>query len=116
MTTASKNKTALKRRLRVKKSLNCEKIPHKAVVYRSLTHNSVQLVDMRTGKTVASASDITLKKGGTKSEKAKKVGLELAKKARELNITTLVFDRSSYKYHGRVKAIAEGLREGGLQF
>lgn len=111
----NKTKTTLKRRLRTKKSLNTKNIPHKAVVYRSLAHNAVQLVDTRTGKTVASASDITMKKGGTKSERAKKIGMELAKKALELKISAIVFDRSSYKYHGRVKAIAEGLREGGLQ-
>lgn len=107
---------SLKRRLRVKKSLTMKKTPYKAVIQRSLVHNYIQLVDTATGKTVASASDITMKKNGTKSERAKKVGLELAKKALELKISLIVFDRSSYKYHGRVKAMAEGMREGGLTF
>lgn len=85
------------------------------VIYRSNTAMYAQLVDDMTGKTLAAASDMKAKKG-TKSEKAKEVGTDLAKKAVEAKITTCVFDRNGLKYHGRVKAVADGAREGGLKF
>ena len=67
-------------------------------------------------KVLLSSSDVKAKKSGTKTENAKKVGTEVAKLAKEKGISTCVFDRSGYKYHGRVKALADGAREGGLQF
>jgi len=85
------------------------------VVFRSLTNNYAQVVDDTTGKILASCSDMKAKTG-TKVEKAKVVGAEIAKKAQELKITEVVFDRNGYKYHGRVKALADGAREGGLKF
>ncbi len=84
-------------------------------VYRSLTSVYAQLIDDENGKVLAGTSDLKTKKG-TKSESAKTVGMELAKKAAELKITTCVFDRNGYLYHGRVKQLAEGAREGGLKF
>lgn len=84
-------------------------------VYRSLTSVYAQLIDDETGKVLVGTSDLKAKKG-TKSESAKNVGMELAKKAIELKITTCVFDRNGYLYHGRVKQLAEGAREGGLKF
>ena len=66
--------------------------------------------------TIVSLSDKSLKTKGTKSEKAKALGLLLAEKAKEKKVTKIVFDRGSYKYHGRVKQVAEGLREGGMEF
>jgi len=85
------------------------------VVYRSNTAMYAQLIDDTIGKTLASSSSMK-EKQGTKAEKATKVGIELAKKAKEVKITTCVFDRNGLKYHGRVKAVAEGAREGGLKF
>lgn len=85
------------------------------VVYRSNVSTYAQLIDDKTGKTLISVSDIKAK-SGTKIEKAKNVGVEIAKKALEAKITTCVFDRNGFKYHGRVKALAEGAREGGLDF
>jgi large subunit ribosomal protein L18 len=85
------------------------------VVFKSLTNNYAQLIDNKSKKTIIGVSDLKLKKG-TKTEKAKQVGIEMAKKALEKNITTCVFDRHGYRYHGRIKAIAEGAREGGLKF
>jgi len=85
------------------------------VVFRSLKFNYAQLIDDVKKITIASISDAE-SKDGTKTEKAKTVGIELAKKAKDLKIEACVFDRNGYKYHGRVKAIAEGAREGGLQF
>jgi large subunit ribosomal protein L18 len=86
------------------------------VVFRSLKFNYAQIVDDQTHKVLVSSSDQKLKTKGTKTEKAKQVGLDLAKKALEKNISEIVFDRSCYKYHGRVKALADGAREGGLKF
>ena len=85
------------------------------VAFRSLNKNYLQLIDDTTGKVLLSASDMKIKEG-KKADRAKKVGAELAKKAAEKGITTCVFDRNGYKYHGRVKAMADGAREGGLKF
>ncbi len=91
-------------------------------VFRSNKHIYGQLID-ETGKTVVSLSDFQPKADPpqvesdlVKTEKAKRVGFALAKKALELKIETVVFDRSKFRYHGRVKALAEGAREGGLKF
>lgn len=87
------------------------------VVFRSLKKNYAQLVDDASGKVLAAASDsVVAAKSGTKSQRAKAVGAELAKKALEKGISACVFDRNGYKYHGRVKALADGAREGGLKF
>jgi len=86
-------------------------------VYRSLKHINVQLIDDTKGITLASAKDTELKDAkGNKSERAFEVGKLIAQKAKDKNITKCVFDRSSYKYHGRVKSLAEGAREAGLNF
>ena len=88
-------------------------------VFRSNTDIYVQLIDDDNGQTLASASskdkDIAAQKT-TKVEKAKLVGAAIARKATELGITTCVFDRGGNLYHGRVKSVADGAREGGLQF
>jgi large subunit ribosomal protein L18 len=88
-------------------------------VFRSNTDIYAQVIDDVSGKTIAAASskdkDIVAQKG-TKSEKSKLVGAALARKATELGITAVVFDRGGYLYHGRVKSVADGAREGGLQF
>lgn len=85
------------------------------VVFRSLTNNYAQLIDDQKHQTIASASDLKIKKG-SKMERAKQVGVELAKIAMEKNIKACVFDRNGYRYHGRIKALADGAREGGLKF
>ena len=87
-------------------------------VFRSTNHIYAQLIDDVQGVTLAAAS--TLDKGiagyGGNKEAAKKVGLLIAKKAADKGITEVVFDRGGYIYHGRVKELAEGAREGGLKF
>ncbi len=86
-------------------------------VFRSLNHISAQLIDDVVGKTLAAASDKELgKKEGSKVDAAKNVGIAIAKKAKDAGISEVVFDRSGYAYHGRIKALAEGAREGGLNF
>jgi large subunit ribosomal protein L18 len=88
------------------------------VVFRSNRGITAQLVDDGTGKTLASASWIALKKSfkGDKSEQATEVGKLLAATAKKAGIDACVFDRAGYLYHGRVKALADGAREGGLNF
>ena len=87
-------------------------------VFRSNLGISAQLIDDSAGKTVAAASWLQLKKSfqGTKTEQAAEVGKALAANAKKAGIEACVFDRSGYLYHGRVKALADGAREGGLEF
>lgn len=85
-------------------------------VFRSNKSIYCQLVDDLGGKTLASASSNEVDGEGNKSDVAKKVGQLLAEKAKNLSLETIVFDRNGYLYHGRVKALADGAREGGLKF
>ena len=104
-----------RRKARIRSKIQGTAKRPRLVVSRSLAHIYAQLVDDDSGKVLAQASDIKETKG-TKSEKAKKTGSALAKKAIEQKIKEVVFDRNGYKYHGRTKAVAEGAREGGLKF
>lgn len=87
-------------------------------VFRSNKEIYVQLIDDTTGNTILAAStrDKDFSRTGNKVEQSKNIGSTVAKKAAEKGITEVVFDRSGYLYHGRVKALAEGAREGGLKF
>jgi len=111
----------LERRMRAKRGIR-KKISGTAsrprlTVFRSNQHIYAQLIDDLTGHTLVSASsqvpDIS---GGSNVTQGKAVGTLLATKAIEAGITNIVFDRNGYRYHGRVQALAEGAREGGLQF
>ena len=88
------------------------------VVFRSNTGIEAQLVDDGEGKTLAGASWLHLKKSfkGNKTQQAAEVGKLLAERAKQAELETVVFDRGGYLYHGRVKALAEAAREGGLKF
>lgn len=111
----SKQKIQRQRRVRGKISGTVE--TPRLSVFRSNNHMYVQLIDDASKKTLLGMSDRQLTKPeGTKSSIAKLLGMEIAKKAGEKKITKVMFDRGSYRYHGRVKAVAEGAREGGLQF
>lgn len=83
-------------------------------VFRSLQHIYAQVIDDQAQTTLVSCSSLELELKGDKKEKAHAVGIELAKRALGKKIEAAVFDRGSFLYHGRVKALAEGLREGGL--
>lgn len=85
-------------------------------VFRSNSHIYGQLIDDISGKTLISSSSKEIKVQSKKTDLAKEAGKLLAKKALEKQIKNVVFDRGGYAYHGRVKALAEGAREGGLQF
>lgn len=113
-----RNKNRIKRHYRVRNKISGTAECPRLNVFRSNTNIYAQIIDDTSGKTLCSAS--TLEKGFEgfcgNVEAAKKVGLALAEKAKAAGITTVVFDRSGYVYHGRVAAIAEGAREGGLNF
>ena len=88
-------------------------------VYRSLNHIYAQVIDDTANKTLAAASTLSpeLKDGkGKKKDQAKEVGKLIAKKCQEKKIEAVVFDRNGFMYHGRIAAVAEGAREGGLKF
>jgi large subunit ribosomal protein L18 len=106
-------------RYRIRKKVNGTAAAPRLSVFRSNADIYAQLIDDASGVTIAGASsrqkDIAAQKA-PKVEKSKMVGESIAKKAIELGISKVVFDRSGYIYHGRVKAVAEGAREGGLQF
>jgi len=105
-------KTKLKRKIRAKINGTAER--PRVSVFRSNRSVSVQFIDDVLQKTILSASDKTIKDAKTKMEKALKLGVILGQKACEKGIKRAVFDRSGYKYHGRIKNIAEGIRQGGL--
>ncbi len=90
-----------------------DKMPRLSV-FRSLNHIYAQLINDKDGRTILFASDSLIKKGD-KKEKALQVGKDIAKKALEKGIKEAIFDRGGYKYHGRVKALAEGARQEGLK-
>ena len=115
MNTSKKLSNRTKRHSRIRAKVTGTTARPRLVVFRSLNFHHAQLIDDVKGVTVASASDLKAKKG-TKLERAKAVGAELAKAAKAKGVEACVFDRNGYKFHGRVKALADGAREGGLKF
>jgi large subunit ribosomal protein L18 len=117
----SKEQARVKRHQRIRKRLQGTGEKPRLSVYKSLNHIYAQLIDDAAGKTILSASTLEkeirtdLKHGGN-LEAAKKVGASLAQKALGKKITTVVFDRAGYQYHGCVKALADAAREKGLKF
>ncbi len=109
------NKARLKRHKRVRGKISGTPACPRLCVFRSNTNIYAQIIDDTEGKTLASASSLGLE-GGSNKEAAKQVGLLIAQKAKEAGIVDVVFDRGGYVYHGRVQALAEGAREGGLNF
>ena len=117
MATLTKPQARARRHRRVRGKIFGTAERPRLVVYRSNKGISAQLVDDLSGKTVTGASWIGLAGfKGTKTEQAAEVGKQLAAAAKKAGIETVVFDRGGYLYHGRVKALAEGAREGGLSF
>src|SRR3984885_10428555 len=119
MTMNSKVSARQKIRYRIRKKISGSAAKPRLSVYRSNRDIYVQLIDDEQGVTLASASS---RQADISAQKTNKVGLSklvgeaIARKSGELGITEVVFDRSGYIYHGRVKAVAEGAREGGLKF
>ncbi len=112
------NKARLKRHLRVRAKVSGTSDRPRLNVYRSAKHIYAQLIDDVKGVTIVSASTLekSFEGSGGNKEAAHKVGLSIAQKAKDAGITQVVFDRGGYLYHGRVKELAEGAREGGLNF
>ena len=118
---ASKNVARKKRHRRVRKKVSGTTEKPRFNVFRSLKHIYVQVIDDNTGATIASAStaDKELKSGvktGSNIEAARTVGAAIAKRAAGKGVKKVIFDRGGYIYHGRVKALADAAREGGLEF
>jgi large subunit ribosomal protein L18 len=113
--TPSKTDLRLARRRRIRAKVQGTKDRPRLSVYRSLKRLVVQLIDDQTGRTIVSASTPEVK-SKLNVDGAKKLGALVAKKAKEAKISSIVFDRGGYKYHGRIKALADAAREGGLQF
>lgn len=109
--TDRRNRRKLKIRNRVVGSMERPRLS----VYRTNQHIYAQLVDDLNSQTILATSDVKLEKG-TKSEKAKLVGEKLAKLAQTKKISKVVFDRNGFKFHGRIKELAQGAKEGGLIF
>jgi len=103
-----------RRHFRVRKKVNGTSERPRLVIYRSLKHIYAQLVDDVSMRTLMTVTDQGFE--GKKTEKSAEVGKRLAQKAKDAGVTKVVFDRGGYKYHGRVKAVADGAREGGLEF
>lgn len=118
VTKPDSNKSRLKRHLRVRAKISGTPECPRLCVFRSASHIYAQIIDDVNGKTLVSAS--TMDKGfegfGGNKAAAHKVGSMVAKKAIDKGITTVVFDRGGYVYHGRIQELADGAREGGLKF
>jgi len=106
-----------RRQTRVRAKLHGTAQRPRVTVHRSNMHISLQIINDDLGKTLCSATELELGKGklGTKTERAQKAAKVLAEKAKKLKIGALVFDRGPYKYHGRVQAVANTLRDEGIQ-
>ena len=103
------------RQRRIRKRVTGTDSRPRMTVFRSNKHLYVQVISDETGKTLASASTRVDLGGGVTCDKAKQIGGQIADKCKSLGIDHVVFDRSGYKYHGRIKAVADAAREGGLK-
>ena len=114
----SSNDARKKRHARIRNKMAGTPEFPRLCVFRSNSEIYAQIIDDINGKTLVSASSLEkdFEAGESKKESAKKVGIAIAKKALEAGLKSVVFDRGGYQYHGRVKELAEGAREGGLEF
>jgi large subunit ribosomal protein L18 len=117
----SRNVARIRRHTRVRKSLNGTPERPRLNVFRSLSEIYAQVINDEAGRTLVAVSSLdrdlkTQLSGKTKTEQARMVGKALAERAKGLGIQQVVFDRGGYRYQGRVQALAEGAREGGLDF
>jgi large subunit ribosomal protein L18 len=121
MANNSRSVARARRHTRVRKSLSGTSERPRLNVFRSLSGIYAQVIDDQTGRTLVSASSVDRDlreklKGMKKSEQAKMIGQTVAERAKDKGIQSVVFDRGGYRYIGRIKALADGAREGGLQF
>lgn len=117
-----KKRSSERRQKRVRKKIRGSNLRPRLCVHKSLNHTYAQLIDDQTGVTIAAVSSLTpdvkklVKKEDKKTEVSHKVGSHIAQVARNKGITSVIFDRNRYRYHGRIEALARGAREGGLKF
>lgn len=121
MARVNRNKQRKRRHERIRRRIYGTPDRPRLNVFRSLSHMYAQLIDDMNGHTMAAASTLDEQvrsklDGLTKTEQARLVGETIAERAKEQGVEEVVFDRAGYKYHGRVAALAEGAREGGLEF
>jgi large subunit ribosomal protein L18 len=114
----SRDEARKKRKMRIRKKVNGTPERPRLVVFRSSKHIYAQIIDDLAGATLASASTLSLEGDNVRLnvENAKLVGKKVAEEAIKKSITSVVFDRNGFVYHGRIKAVADGAREGGLNF
>jgi large subunit ribosomal protein L18 len=115
MEAKEKVRARAKRHRRVRKKIHGTSERPRLAVYRSNKHIYAQVIDDDEGKTLAASSTLTAGNGADRMAQAKSVGQDLAKKAKDAGISRAVFDRGGFRYHGRIKAVAEAAREGGLE-
>ncbi|MDA9129173.1 50S ribosomal protein L18 [Candidatus Gracilibacteria bacterium] len=111
----AKQENRLRRKARVRSQISGTANRPRLSIFRSATHIYAQIIDDSTGKTLGASSDLKIS-SGTKMEKAQKVGEQIAEIAKGLKLNEIVFDRGGFYYHGRVKALADAARSGGLKF
>lgn len=121
MTKQTRSTARVQRHTRARSRINGTPERPRMNIFRSLSEIYVQVIDDEAGKTVASASTIDGKlrkdlEGLNKTEQARKIGQAIAERAKSVGVQQVVFDRGGYRYIGRVKALADGAREGGLEF
>jgi large subunit ribosomal protein L18 len=114
--TTHKVNKRLKKRARIRKTVEGRTDRPRLCVFRSGKHIYAQIIDDSVGKTLAAYSTLQAKKGSANVAAAKLIGAEIAKKALSQNIKSVVFDRGGYLFHGKVKAVADAAREAGLKF
>jgi large subunit ribosomal protein L18 len=115
-TARAKRRGRLRRHARVRRRVVGTAERPRLAVFRSNKHIYAQIIDDAAGRTVASAGSVALPGEGDKKNAARRVGSELADLAKAAGVSSVVFDRGGYQYHGRVKALADAAREGGLDF
>jgi large subunit ribosomal protein L18 len=121
MAKEARNQQRIRRHQRVRKKVAGTKGRPRLNVFRSLNQIYAQIIDDDKGHTMVSVSSLdgslgSKMKGKSKTEQASLIGEEVAKRAKKAGVKTVVFDRGGYRYHGRVRALAEAAREGGLEF
>ncbi|MEX2216621.1 MAG: 50S ribosomal protein L18 [Phycisphaeraceae bacterium] len=115
-TSVLKNIRRARRKIRVRKAVHGTTERPRLSVFRSVKHIYAQIIDDTTGKTLASASSVAASATGGNKSVATAIGKDIAEKAKAAGIALVCFDRNGFRYHGRVKALADGAREGGLKF
>jgi len=116
---SSRSAARQKRHDRIRLTVAGTQLRPRLAVFRSLNQIYAQVIDDSVGRTLASASSMERESratSGSKSERARRVGMLIGERAREAGVTKVVFDRAGYRYHGRVRALADAARESGLEF